>query len=545
MSANSSKRLTLIHDLEKEHQNNLHKTELIHRDEEARLLALRTLTLRDDNAVLNNELVQKDERIDLLAREGDKTRLELDCHKTNSRSKDAQLNKQAIELASLRVGNRIGTVLGKPLLIGQAEVDCLNASMKDSTKVMQEKITLTRELDRLRPEMEHLQSQLADYQTVVAQKHDFQRQVNSLEVELENEKHSRQHSRDKEVDSMVNELRSKLEEAEKQAAVDKKERDKMKLEHERELAEAHGLTERLEERISTLKTKLKGVQSELRETQAELQTCQISLREAQASSQNSQDKRKEQLAARSPNAKKQVSKKGKEEATVQTPNKDDTVKRPVRKRATEQALLGEKSTFSITPFLNRTKNLLDNSIEETPDLASATDYLEAISHEQNGSPSVQIVSEPSDQGMVPKSQASDEVPVTKKAQKARGRPRMKPLSESPSSEKNRLVPLAKRAGGQDNKDEPSATNAEDSGMTGNVSMVAANGKKKRKLLGSANKTIFEEEDGETIQKPAKGPLGPPRRLKAPLGGAVSAFAATSSFSPLKRDRRGVNASFLA
>jgi hypothetical protein len=68
-------------------------------------------------------------------------------------------------------------------------------------------------------------------------------------------------------------------------------------------------------------------------------------------------------------------------------------------------------------------------------------------------------------------------------------------------------------------------------------------KRKRKLLG-ANKTLFDDDDEETAPKVQKTQLAPGRKLKAPLGGLNNAFAG-KTFSPLKRDRRGVHASFLA
>ncbi|KAG4220360.1 hypothetical protein PC116_g31161, partial [Phytophthora cactorum] len=72
-------------------------------------------------------------------------------------------------------------------------------------------------------------------------------------------------------------------------------------------------------------------------------------------------------------------------------------------------------------------------------------------------------------------------------------------------------------------------------------------KKKRKILGST-KTLFDEEEGEAppSRKPGKVQLGGKRAInKAVLGVQKSAFAGAASFSPLKRDRKGVGASFLA
>ena len=91
-------------------------------------------------------------------------------------------------------------------------------------------------------------------------------------------------------------------------------------------------------------------------------------------------------------------------------------------------------------------------------------------------------------------------------------------------------------------------------------------KKKRKVLGSTKtQTLFDEEDAEETagptqaapaalkRKPSKVQLGAAgggakNLAKAPLGlkrVMLGAATASSTFSPLKRDRRGVGASFLA
>ena len=66
-------------------------------------------------------------------------------------------------------------------------------------------------------------------------------------------------------------------------------------------------------------------------------------------------------------------------------------------------------------------------------------------------------------------------------------------------------------------------------------------KRKRKLLG-AGTTLFDEDEGEVLSRPVNlaGPAA--RRPKIALGGTTNGFGA---FSPLKRHKRGVNASYLA
>ena len=71
-------------------------------------------------------------------------------------------------------------------------------------------------------------------------------------------------------------------------------------------------------------------------------------------------------------------------------------------------------------------------------------------------------------------------------------------------------------------------------------------KKKRKILGSS-KTIFDEEDAEATKRPAKVLLAtnrPLAKLGAKKGLGAAPAAGFAPFSPLKKHKRGVQASFL-
>ena len=64
----------------------------------------------------------------------------------------------------------------------------MNDVSKDSTKLLTEKLTLTRQLSTLKPELEHLRAQAANQQSIIAEKLALQRQLATLEVELDSEK---------------------------------------------------------------------------------------------------------------------------------------------------------------------------------------------------------------------------------------------------------------------------------------------------------------------------------------------------------------------
>ncbi|KND88972.1 hypothetical protein TOPH_06383 [Tolypocladium ophioglossoides CBS 100239] len=560
MGANTGERKTRIHELELKRRDNIHKTDSISRDEEARLLKLKLLALRDDNATLKDKISQKDARINALTNQSDQVRVELDESKQAARAQETRMKKQDLELANLK-----------------AEVNSLNGSMQDSGKALQEKFALTRELNRLRPEMEHLQSQLANYQAMVAEKNDLRRQVDSLEVELENEKRSRQRVQFKEDDATIGELKARLENAEQKLAADKKEREKARKEHERELAEAQALSERLEERVESLKAKYKSSQGDLKETRAQLETFQAELEKGKKTASRSikGPTKKSATVESGLSRKRRAQEMSFEDITIKTPCNDDMPsKRPAtKKRGNEKAAVGEKSAFSITPFLNRSKNLSDESLEALAhDESDVAGPDSTFAYKGDSTAPSEVVPELEAQEHVPEPAPEEPVPkaqvkaknktetAPKAAPKPRGRPRAKALAEATPAQTNKAI--SKAASTASLKSKATEKSAELSAPVDQENVTAPASrkapalqpkapegdvkKKKRKLLGAANQTLFDEDEGEAASKPAKpAAVAPGKRARTQLGGGVRNAFAGSSFSPLKRDRRGVNASFLA
>ncbi|KAK2609342.1 hypothetical protein QQS21_002123 [Conoideocrella luteorostrata] len=550
MGANSTERMAHIHELEMLRQEALRKTESITRDEEVRLWQLRLVTMRHENTDLREQLGLREFNISLLVRDTDQLRLDLEDGKQTVRAQEARLKKQDIEIASLKT-----------------EIESINGCMQDSGKALQEKFALARELDRLKPELEHLQSQLKTYQATVAEKNDLRRQLDSLEVELENEKRSRQRLQSKNNDAATAELASRLEDAEKKLAAEKKEREKAKKEHDRQLASLNAENERLEERITSLKEKSKTLQTELKEAKEQLEDVQTELATTKTRHMPRGDDDKPKKAITLPT---DVGKKRRapvmsfEEITIQTPGNDVVAReRPTKKRGGEKTTVGEKSAFSVTPFLNRTKSLTDDSAQEESSNNVST---EADPESMSNAPSAPEPSSESEEEP-PKPKVSFNSTVTfkspAKVARPRGRPpKATPLGESTPAKTNRVIrsrgtPKVKslpEISVDKSSEESSATDQE------NVQVVASKKsapvlqskgqdgdakKKKRKLLGAANTTLFDDDDGEAVTQTKPQPVAI-KRTRARLGGGVrNAFAAGTSFSPLKRDRRGVNASFLA
>lgn len=552
MGANSDERMARIHELEMLRQDALHKTESITRDEEARLLQLRLLMMRDENTDLRETIGQRDFMISTMMRDTDQLRLDLDGNKQTIRGQDARLKKQDIDMASLK-----------------AEIEALNGSVHDSGKTLKEKYALTRELERIKPELEHLQSQLKTYQATVAEKNDLRRQLDSVEVELENERRSRLRLQSKNNDAATAELVTRLEDTEKKFAAEKKEHERIKKELERQVTATKAENERLEERISALKDKTKGLQGELKEAKEKLldeAQSKLATIKSRPVSRSDEDKPRKAISlVKDAGKKRRGPVMSFEEITIQTPGNGIVAQeRPTKKRGTEkvQATVGEKSVFSVTPFLNRNKSLTDDSANDSSNnaLAEAPDP-DPMS---DGPAAVAPLSE--SEAEAPKPKVSFKSAVSFKSPAKAAKPRVRqakttPLGESSPAKTNRVV---KSRGTPKTKSLPEASvdkSSEDPSVTDQEKVPAAASKKtasilqpkapegdvkkkKRKLLGAAKTTPFDDDDGETVVQPKPLPAVA-KRTKARLGGGVkNAFTAGSSFSPLKRDRRGVNASFL-
>ncbi|KAI1211657.1 uncharacterized protein F4807DRAFT_418602 [Annulohypoxylon truncatum] len=388
------------------------------------------------------------------------------------------------------------------------------------------------------------------------------------------QKNSSKGDADDELRTQIAELKTKLDAQQKENA-------KIRHESQTTINEAYAQNDHFEKKIEKLKTKL-------RETQEQLKQCQADLRKVQQSRSSVSDDTTKIDGRSQVFRKRKTRDMGADDFAqieIQTPAADNgKERRALKKRGLEPTLPGEKSTFSITPFLNRTKSIMEDTPKTdagTPDdsvaiAAPETDVVEptktvAEVDAEAGAPTEEV-----DQNE-PTSSAPVEDEKPKAASKSRGRPK-KVLGEAPSAKRN-AQPILKKSLKAKNSlekvtEEANDTNQENQGEAAEAvektttvkfsiglpqdeSTSSSNSadqpkgeqpkKKKRKVLGST-KTLFDEEEGEAppVRKPAKVQLGGKRALgKAVLNAQKSAFAGSASFSPLKKERRGVGASFLA
>lgn len=92
----------------------MHKTSMIGRDEEARLLQVKLLASRDETAALEARISQKDDIIASLTEKSDNLHAELGESKKAARAQETRAKKRDIELANLQVRPSIAPRQVKP-----------------------------------------------------------------------------------------------------------------------------------------------------------------------------------------------------------------------------------------------------------------------------------------------------------------------------------------------------------------------------------------------------------------------------------------------
>lgn len=562
---------------------------------------------------------------------------------------------------------------------------------EDSTKILSEKLAISRELALLKPEIDHLRSQLSHQKDVLAEKLALERQLNTLEVELANEKRATQkalqrheaqdNEAEEELRQRVAELESKLaaeqkatlkakkaqekaqsgadeelrrqvaeleeklaaeqkasEKARKtyqkvqtdadedlrkqvadleaklanekraaqkakrsqdndsteeqtvlqekvkaleaQIAADKKEVERAQKTSEKEAAAARDQIEMLTQRVEEFKGKLRDTRAELKEvradlTQARTKTTSVPIK--------NDDEAKKPMSKAKAGKKRGANEISVDEMMLDTPgHTEGRTKRPLKKRGIEFTAVGEKSTFSITPFLEKSNTLnlaetIEEEVEEPSILEGKGDPgAPIIEPEAETTEEIPVAEAPKPKSVAKALKATKPKPAAANEKKARGRPKAQTLAETSP---NKLIGNAtsgtnilEKVDEEPEEIQKNHASKEDVPvskklvLTTNSSVDASNTssenpepkKKKRKLLGTSNKgTVFDkDEDADEAEAPAPTTAAAATKRK-PVGlkvsstrkGPVSALArgafAGKSFSPLKKDRRGVGASFLA
>ncbi len=394
---------------------------------------------------------------------------------------------------------------------------------------------------------------------------ELQNQVGELQKELIREKQGKANS----CNGTDAETQNKLRDLKNELAHEKQER-----EHARKEAEKNMTA--LQSREALLESKLDQFQIKLRTTKEQLKGCQADLNNALATIAKSAFG----SSKGDPTAKKERKRGALEMSTdvgIGTP--DGVAGRgkrpPVKRGRVEQTMVGEKSMFSITPFLNRTINIASDTPDQDTNLdmteeekeSEETEVLQrkpqnissnAFETEPTFTPSA--VSRPKAQK---KASAKSTIPGSTILGESKANEKIKKLAAKKPTKRVRTLEKVIEEGA-DEKENPefclpvpskeleksaNAPALKSSKVQPRIAEVEDGAKKKKRKLGGG-KTLFDEDDGETTKRPAQVALGPrgllgKGRLPGPKAGGIGVSSAFGAFSPLKKDRRGVGASFLA
>ena len=389
----------------------------------------------------------------------------------------------------------------------------------DSTKLLTEKLALSRELSSLKPELEHLKSQTALNQTALAEKLALQREVMSLQVELETERRALQRlkAKDSRNSDDENKATEQTEELRKELTKEKKETQRVEREMRKQAAEWEGQKSILESKLDAFRNKLRSTKDQLKESQAELEKAQAAAKVVLKPAATT-NPRKRPVARFDP------------DMTIGTPGESRAAKRA---RVSASTAPGEKSTFSITPFLNKTTSIL----MDTPDPSKEDQQQRAVDLASPipSRPSVNLTSSPI--ALEPK--VAQKAPPPAKAQ-----PKPKPLSEAAATKVNAAVGATSKTASKLSlpKVTEEADEDHETSETTKSSLQTQPTKKKQKILGGrAKSTIFDEDEAEQPKPRGRSLLGGHKGLGL-RGGALSLAAKPKSlaeFSPLKKDRRPI------
>ncbi|KAL2264976.1 hypothetical protein VTJ83DRAFT_7486 [Remersonia thermophila] len=685
VNMDSEKRTEIIQELDEQYRRAAHEIDLVIRDEETRRSKVRTLVFRDDASSLKDQLAQRDLRVRELVEQVDAIRAQLDDAHEKSRRQEKLVQSQAREIGNLKeelsaindVAQDSAKILSEKLALAREvallkpELEHLKSQLAHQKDVLAEKLALERQLNTLEVELANekraAQRAAEKQERENAADENLRKQLRELEKELAKEKRraddlvKTQDERSKEMEKELQALREQVKNAEANGsanasgegeASEKVARLREKLAKAREALEAEReANEQLrkeneqaqvdfEERQQAMGDKVEMLRNKLRDTREELKKCKAELEKAQeravAKPSGVTATTTTTVPLKGPgkatNAKKKRSPDDilREEKILMTPGApDERPKRPLKKRGFDLSMVGGKSEFSITPFLNKTANNLDALPEEgTPTAAvhpsraaaaaAATAAAASASEEATttvaGESTTEEAAAPETTSSEPAAAAAGTAAPKLVEKRPRGRPRIRPLTDTSASAKN-LTTKAKakpaaapgraessldRVAEDAEEEEDSASHEPENRASASAAAAAAAAdssgadpasetadtaeaaetdtvpplekpkKKKRKLLGAVNPpaTLFDggEDEGERVLSSAvagsavsaaaaakaKTAAGAKMAGKAGVGarfgpGVKSAFAGVGgkSFSPLKRERRGVAASFLA
>ncbi|KAL8673993.1 MAG: hypothetical protein Q9168_001578 [Polycauliona sp. 1 TL-2023] len=494
------------------YEKSLHQQYTIQEDERSRRLRVKLFLLECHNEDLQAQIVNDDDYVQEMERSQDALK---------ARARKAEMSLEGTQ-GDLRIKSRELETL-------KAELRSLQGITMDSTKLLTEKLALARELSTLRPEVDHLRSQVSSNQTLLAQKLSLDHQVRTLEIQLETERNSTQRMVTKDVKARSEdaELESQLQSV--QAELIRERREKQKFEREAQEASRmwEAQKESIESRLDSLRNKLRITKESLKQTQQEL-SVQSDLANERA------PKNQDRITATK--SRKRTAAQMLSDSVIGTPG-DATDHRRAKRVST---LPGDKSAFSITPYLHRTTSVGPES--PMPE--------DAVSVNLAGTSKLHGGTQSSVEAAAKDNQAASSETSNTRTKKTLGTSIAGKSNGNVAPSRDKLKPAARlEQVAEEENDEGQGKHSKATGLaTGDYDTIVGGlevKRQRRKLLGGFGKTLFDEDDRELSKSvpgatnfgalSKRGASGPKSRL---LPVVVSASEhAFGTFSPLKRNRQ--------
>ncbi|RAL12019.1 uncharacterized protein BO97DRAFT_478134 [Aspergillus homomorphus CBS 101889] len=372
------------------------------------------------------------------------------------------------------------------------ELESMSDTSVEVKSLMTEKMRLGKELAGVQTELQRLRLVESSSQTLMAEKQELARRLSSLEVEFENEKRAHERTLARGGSEQQQQQQQHL-----QQQVQQLQQQIQQQQQQQQAAGSKWIAEKvaLEEKVETLTKKLLVTKDQLRKAQVNYGPSAITQALQAGTSKVPVKWSKEPSSNR-------FATEINSELTIATPGAV-RAKAAERERAAVAALPGEKSAFSITPFLNRT----------TGAPADAGD-----SNNNNNNESDQESSSLED-SMIRES----DIPAQKPQE-----PRQ-PLGGKPRPEKTTgaTTSLNSRRPRQPPRRLEPIDDDDDDILSTNVTTLAKPQIRKRKLGGQQKKLVMDEEDDDDMDFD----------FRKATTGRGRGFGGVPAFSPLKRDRR--------
>lgn len=250
--------------------------------------------------------------------------------------------------------------------IERAQAKLEKASKKEAAKLNKFGEEVNAELAELRQELQHERLARQKAEESAGQNYDHATTLENLRKELEREKRERQKAEKANRNGVHQQDGDELK---KELDDERRERKKLEKEYQKSLAELQGRNTVLDDKLNAFRDKLRSTKEKLKETEAQLEIVQTApkanLSTAHPAKKAVKNPRKRMAATVEPDA-----------TNLGTPGDGFLAKKA--KRAASVAAVGETSTFSLTPFLNRKSSvapsgtILEESDEDGSEAATPT-----------------------------------------------------------------------------------------------------------------------------------------------------------------------------